>query len=357
MVATVDEPVALLAAFVAHHLAMGAREVHLFLDRPDQDALAVLGGIKGVFLALSGEDGAALPWARTGGVRPARHQMRQAYNANTVLERAAHTPDAIAYLAHVDADEFITPAEGGLIDFARDEADFTPEQVWIRLRVEERAHALPFSSGGMFEGLFRRPWVEFEGIGEELYGPSARFLQLGISAHAAGKAVARVGAGQALGVHRVVSGPGIAAGDWGGPKRDGRMTSRHAIVRHFDGITPLHFLLKLLRRGVNAQVIGANYPPARLAQYREAAARIADVEGLWALWDAVQGVRDDVREVLEELMGGCPTPCDIEATARLRFPALAFDAAAFDRALLAREGAVFAQLAALGFNAEAYAAN
>lgn len=358
VVATVDEPPALLAAFAAHHLSVGAREVHLFLDRPDLAAQEIFRGVEGVFLRASGESGEGLAWSRVNGLRPARHQMRQAYNANSALELVAKRRGSIAFLAHVDADEFITASEtapeGEVVDFARDGEAAADGHAWIRLRVEERAHRLPFRMAGLFDGLFRRPWVEFEDVGTVLYGPSARFLQLGISAHAAGKAVARVGAGQGLGVHRVVLDPGACAGHEAAPRLDGRMTSRDAIIRHFDGLTPLHFLFKLLRRGVNLQAVGGNYPPARLAQYREARARIADSAGLWALWDEVQGVSDATREALSELMETCATPCRIDVTARSRFPGVALDAASFDQALLMREEAVFAQLIALGFDAKAF---
>ena len=46
VVATVDEPAPLVAAFVAHHLNEGAREVHLFLDKPDPETVALIGTIE-----------------------------------------------------------------------------------------------------------------------------------------------------------------------------------------------------------------------------------------------------------------------------------------------------------------------
>ena len=52
VVATVDEPAPLVAAFVAHHLNEGAREVHLFLDKPDPETVALIRDMKGCKLKM-----------------------------------------------------------------------------------------------------------------------------------------------------------------------------------------------------------------------------------------------------------------------------------------------------------------
>ena len=47
VVAMVDEPAPLVAAFVGHHLGLGAAEVHVCLDRPNPAAQDLLAGVPG----------------------------------------------------------------------------------------------------------------------------------------------------------------------------------------------------------------------------------------------------------------------------------------------------------------------
>ena len=43
VVATVSEPAALLTAFAAHHLDLGAAAVHLYLDTPNPELRGMIG--------------------------------------------------------------------------------------------------------------------------------------------------------------------------------------------------------------------------------------------------------------------------------------------------------------------------
>ena len=52
IVATVDEPPQLVAAFAAHYLALGASEIRLYLDRPDPAAQHLLGRLAGVHVTV-----------------------------------------------------------------------------------------------------------------------------------------------------------------------------------------------------------------------------------------------------------------------------------------------------------------
>ncbi|MCT2539309.1 glycosyltransferase family 2 protein [Sedimentimonas flavescens] len=327
VVATIDEPPALAAAFVAHHLAVGAREVHVFLDRPNPETEALLRGVPGVVLRHSGDDGWVRGWKA---LRPARHETRQKYNATRALAEAG-----LDWLVHCDADEFVHPHRS----FALDLASAGPEKAWIKLEVEERCflHRRPRA---LFEGVFRSPWPDFEDDGAEIYGDRARFLNRGVAAHSAGKSCTRAAEGRVIGVHYPLA-------HWD----DSRNTlpyrpSYNARLRHFDGLTPLHYILKMLRRAtteVRGQPIPHGAP--RLAQMAAAARRVRNPEGLARLWWKVLGLRKPEAEALEARGMLTRGETGIEATVTELFGArVDLSPAAFDRALVVHQAELIDQL-------------
>lgn len=96
---TVDEPIELLSAFVAHYLAIGASEIHLCLDRRNEEALDVLGPLKEVKITICDE---AYWSASERGQRPISQADRQVTNLRRAYNSSKHD-----WLLFCDADEFL----------------------------------------------------------------------------------------------------------------------------------------------------------------------------------------------------------------------------------------------------------
>ena len=98
VVATVDEPPAVVQAFVAWHLALGASQVFIYCDRPNDPVQSILAHLAQV--TVVGCD--AAHWLRVGKSRPRRHEVRQVRNARDADARAKTD-----WILHCDADEFV----------------------------------------------------------------------------------------------------------------------------------------------------------------------------------------------------------------------------------------------------------
>lgn len=240
VVATVDEPSALIISFAAHYLALGATEVHLFLDRPNPAAEAALAGLPRLHVTVCD----AGFWARVGW-RPVLHVGRQSHNANAVY--AATQAD---FLLHCDCDEFV---RGGAA-LAAELVVLPVEAAYLRLQMAERVQMADAAEQGIFDGPFRLPVEMFDLVGEGIYGADARFLKDGLTGHRIGKAAVRTGLGVTMGLH----------------KPDGKLPyadSAPGRLLHFDGLTRLHYSLKLWRRAVEPVTSGKpRHGRPRLAQ-------------------------------------------------------------------------------------------
>lgn len=228
--ATVNERPEVLETFATHYRAMGASEIFLFLDQPDDDLMA----------ALSQQDRvrclASIVLPHVDG-RPAPHEDRQKANF-----RHALTLTASDWLGHVDADELLVPMGeqvsfgrflGGIapnyksLKIAPAEAIFGPgdaiDRPWgathARLSTRTIAAEKPVLAaappdkrrGALVERIVRRlrghhePPVRAKGrraakaidkqaLLRDVYGALARkFLQNGLSGHFAGKSFVRRG--------------------------------------------------------------------------------------------------------------------------------------------------------------------
>ena len=259
VVATVDEPAALVLAFVLHHLELGAARIHLFLDGPNPQAEDALRDLPQVQLVVCD----AAHWAAS--VRrknPKLHTGRQLVNANI-----AYAQTRSDWLLHCDCDEFVR--DGTLLT---DELSATgPNRVYLKLPVAERVYPPAGSAAETdpFAGIFRYPLTDFDTIGPQIYGDLAPFLKDGVTGHRAGKAVVRTGLPITMGIHSPDGPP---------PHR----TARSRLL-HFDGLTRLQYQIKLLRR--------AHEPPVS-RQLRHGAARIAQYENLRDLVDQPDHLRD-----------------------------------------------------------------
>jgi hypothetical protein len=228
--ATVNERPEVLEAFVAHYSAIGASEIFLFLDQPDESLMATLARRDGVRCLAS----IVLPDVQG---KPAPHEDRQKNNFRHALTLA--TSD---WLGHVDADELLAPIgeQSSFADFlagiashyksvkiAPAEAVFGPgdaiDRSWgaTHARLSTRAIAIekpvPVAAApekrksGLIERMMQRLQAQPEPPAKtkrpqaakpidkqvlirDVYGALARkFLQNGLSGHFAGKSFLRCG--------------------------------------------------------------------------------------------------------------------------------------------------------------------
>ncbi|WP_189370893.1 glycosyltransferase family 2 protein [Tateyamaria omphalii] len=226
---TVKEPAALVLTNVLWHLHTGASAVFVFFDDPHDPAVNVVQAVPGCNVQVCDQ----MYWRkrRPNHGRPHMQMRRQTINANV-----AHNRCALDWLFHVDADEFIW--QDG--DFAGElEAHQNPE-VELNIPVLERIFPKA-GQANLFDGLFRVTSDLKEEAARDAFGLFTGFMKRGQYSHGAGKSGIRVGGGLRLGVHNATV-PGREK--W---NRAPKQISRTARLLHFDGITPLHGILKILR--------------------------------------------------------------------------------------------------------------
>ena len=100
LVCTTNAPLLEVGRFVAHHIDLGCKRIHLFLDAPDPDVSLLLQDHPHVKLTVCDE----AYWASFKKERPDEHQLRQSFNATQALQDAHGDVD---WLGHIDVDEFI----------------------------------------------------------------------------------------------------------------------------------------------------------------------------------------------------------------------------------------------------------
>lgn len=273
--ALADEPAPLIAAFVRHHLAIGAREVHIFLDRPNPEAEALLDGLEGCILTLCDQ----AYWERVNhGRRPGRHLGRQKFNATR-----AYRTTGCDWLLHCDVDEFIS-------DGAALSALLAHEQSaeGIVLGNLERVHRASEPGVHIFEGAFRGPIGFTETDAKALFGRFATFLNFGLTGHRVGKTIVRTGRDWTMGIHTP-----------NGFAQSKLVKSDSRLLLHFDGLTELHYALKLLRKAFETYAgpkrkIGQE----RTAQFRFIRDHASDPNALFQLVRGVQSLTEHQATIL-----------------------------------------------------------
>lgn len=339
--ALVDEPGVLVAAFVTHHLELGAGAVHVCLDRPNEEARDLLAGVPGAHLHAAGEDG----WAFQGlGKRPRTHLARQKYHASRMLAGTR-----LDWMMHCDADEFVEPPATGTVAALLDGAP--AEANWLQMRVAERVWIGADPGADIFAGAFRLPWEEFARRGRRIYDEAAmQLLHFGLCGHRMGKCCARAGRGLFIGVHH-----GLRS--YSGDMRDPAKAALPGLgILHFDGLTELHYVLKMMRRALNEKPgRKSRHTAARQVQFHamaEDAGQGASLHAIHAVAKTVtptQAARLEAAGVLRHADPGIAA-----RAARCLGRPLDLSPAAFDRALIAHEAELIARAqAAYGFRPEA----
>lgn len=242
VVATVDEHPAVIQAFVAWHLSLGAAHVFLYCDRPDDPVQGVFTHLPQVTV-VSCDDA---HWSRIGKNRPHRHQVRQVRNARDAYARAGAD-----WLVHIDADEFLwsqAPIAQHLTAVS-DAADC------LVIPVAERVHLAGGDDRSIFEGAFRRPFVSSVTKGRAVFGSDYSMTYKGLAGHAQGKVFTRTERPLQLSIHRARS------TDKKSDVLSVRADRDQLELLHFDGLTPLQWTFKLARMA-HALVKKGGMPPS-----------------------------------------------------------------------------------------------
>jgi hypothetical protein len=299
VVATVDEPPAVVQAFVAWHLAQGASHIYIYCDRPDDPVMPLLAPLSKV--TATGCD--AAHWALLGRNRPRRHEVRQVRNA-----RHAYAATKADWLVHIDADEFLWAARpvADILSQLPDEID------GFVAPVAERMHTLEDAGESVFEGAFRRPFHGTGSEGRAAFGRGYHLTFKGLTCHAQGKTFARTGRAISLSIHRArsdVKGYDVC---------HERASHDDLALLHFDGLTPLHWAFKLARMAYVAEKKGGMPPPQH--RQRQADALRADVGQAADLYHRLKSVDADQEVVMRRHGIWSDQRCDINAALTVYFP-------------------------------------
>ena len=252
IVMTVREPGQLVLANVAWHLGTGASEIHVYLDDPGDPVKPQLDALEAVHVTCC--DAAHWREAAQSQQRPASINRRQGRNAIHAMARAQTD-----WLIHLDADEFLFQERplAGELAVAR-ELDCE-----VHFPVHERFFRRDAPVLSIFDGLFR---TTTKGLNRRtdgrsndavIFGAQLPVLNNGVLAHSAGKCAAPTDSDFRLGLHWSYRGKGR--------ERAQRYRSTSTRLLHFDGLTRLHWLAKLMRyRDTPRDEL--KFPPHRRAQ-------------------------------------------------------------------------------------------
>ncbi len=196
-VSTVKAPLAEIAKFAAHHLDIGAAEVILYLDEPDEEIVTFFAPYPKVTVIECSD----AYWVDLGKSRPQAHQLRQTFNASHTYDQLASTTN---WVIHLDVDEFLIskrPIAECLAEVPSDDA----------AAIARTIEGLARDDGAVehFKKTHRQAGVG-SSLLEEIYPTFGPHLHGGFVGHSVGKSFTRTHletSGIRLGIH--------------GPRRDG----------------------------------------------------------------------------------------------------------------------------------------
>ena len=187
IVSTIKAPAQDILRFAAYHLERGAHRLFLYLDAPS-DAEAVLAAHPKIRATLTDE----IYWAKSKRGRPEMHQSRQFHNARHAYGRALD----VAWLAHIDVDEFLAPQS----DIGTTLARLPASCLCARVRpVEGLAGSADLFKAFHLDHKARRQAVA------RLYPTFGEYVRAGFLSHVAGKLLYRTGLeGLKVKIHNVL---------------------------------------------------------------------------------------------------------------------------------------------------------
>ncbi len=236
--ATMNEPLDLLVAFVSHYLDMGADLIHIYLDQPHPEAEALLRGHPKVRLTRCD----AAYWARVSPKgRPMGHPARQMANSKHEYAQIQHD-----WMLMCDADEYVVMKQ----DLGEYLAAVPARIDFVRVKVAEKVLPPGMIPQTIFEGTFRLPSTKGIALATEIYGAEvAPYLERVVAGHENCKSIVRRGGDFTMNIHNPMRRkpgpkdsvpPPTPVGQW----------LPDAYLAHFDALTPLHYLIKLLGKYV-----------------------------------------------------------------------------------------------------------
>lgn len=227
----------MLLTYVAHHLQQGVSTVWLFLDAPDPEFEKLVADKPRVKVVNTD----AVYWQNEHGrARPKDFRGRQIANAQWAYENSQSE-----WLAHIDADEFITRVPE-LTEFL----DNQPAEILtVCLWNAERAFIRGLPVRNVYGGVFRAALADRRNaLTTQTYGADVRYLNFGIAGYSNGKSISRVGKGMDILLHRAVL-PGLKDGESIRAYFDGFS------LLHYDGLTRDHWVNKMLLRAPNGKLL------------------------------------------------------------------------------------------------------
>ncbi|WP_294221458.1 glycosyltransferase family 2 protein [uncultured Shimia sp.] len=250
IVTTAFEPTAVTLGFLAHHVDLGVNKIWLHLDAPNPELEALVGDHPKIQIINCD----AVYWQNsTKGERPWDFRVRQTINAD-----AAMAQSAADWIAHIDADEYVTNA-GALFTFLQQQP---AEVLTVVVPNGERVHRRGQLQSDVFTGAFRVPFPpRIHRALPLLYGNYARYLQKGLAGYWHGKAFTRVSSGLPLALHR-------ARLPEGTPVQKGQREFPERAILHFDGMTKAHWLDKMRKKAPDGKVLKP-HNPARIRQAQD----------------------------------------------------------------------------------------
>ena len=312
VVATVREPAALLVAFAAYHLDMGAKRIHLYLDAPNPELRVLIGDDPRISLIDATQEFYVddLNRRRPPGIN--RRQIVNAAHAEMVTD--------VDWLFHLDADEYLTRS-----DPAAELAQLPGEIMALLVPNGERVYAAGAPITDVFDGDLILP-VPNPAALARLRGPEMnRFSRQGLMGYTRGKSAVRVGKGFAPGIHE----PSMAL--------ELKAAATDLLVCHFDGLTRLHWALKMMRHIENNLLHDAgrgrsDYRTEQLRAVRDAG---GDLNAIEAFHDRLRLIGSQGARKMRARGWMLDTDVDPGAAIRRQFPGLAVDLsiAAFDAQL------------------------
>ena len=193
-VSTIRAPLRDIARFAAHHLDIGAAQVNIFLDVPDQTTADFFAGHPAVRVVQC----TAKYWSGKPQKAQSTHQLRQAFNATRCYRRTD-----LNWLAHIDVDEFLLSAQpiAQLLASTPDDAAFA------RLRPAEMLAQPDPWAGPVHFKLTRKGLGLPNSVLYKIYPEFGRFVPEGFISYTGGKNFARAGlADIRVGLHQLSHG-------------------------------------------------------------------------------------------------------------------------------------------------------
>lgn len=198
VVATLKAPLIDIAGFAAYHLSLGADQVFLYLDDPQERDITYLKDNDKIDITACD----TAWWARQRRPRNAAHQRRQMYNATHAYQRCS-----LDWLAHIDVDEFILPTSPIREALARVPA----QDAALQMPSAELLAPLQPADLPRYFKLTPRQGGQPSHVREDIYPTYGSHLRGGFISHIDGKLFVRTGLENVtIGIHSLLF-QGLAA--------------------------------------------------------------------------------------------------------------------------------------------------